>query len=236
MTAAKHPLREVVAALAEPFAPHEIKFLVQARTQDKKSGMAAPYIDARMVMDRLDEVVGPENWSFNVVQVLDNGAVVGQLSVFDVHKSDVGYVQPDNNEADEASIKGSSSDALKRAAVHFGIGRFLYSLPKTWGDLDERGRNFKNPEAIRAKLFPNYKPSKTLREKAEDMGAKPVDDGPTDDGPTDDEILNRQSAAAPKSDGPVCPKHGKAKRNQRGLYCPTKDPDGAAGWCEWSSK
>jgi hypothetical protein len=51
---------------------------------------------------------------------------------FGVTKEDVG-------EGD--SLKAAFSDALKRAAVKFGVGRYLYRLEKQWVDYDpEKGR------------------------------------------------------------------------------------------------
>ena len=33
-------------------------------------------------------------------------------------------------------------------------------------------------------------------------------------------------------DDDQCPEHGKSMRNNRGLFCPSKLPDGS--WCDWS--
>jgi len=86
------------------------------------------YIDARDVMDRLDEVVGPENWGtrFENIKVTTGGAdrfvVVCNLTVNGVTKADGA------GDTEMEAEKGAISDALKRAAVSFGIGRYLYGL------------------------------------------------------------------------------------------------------------
>lgn len=82
------------------------------------------YIDARQVMDLLDEVVGPENWQDHYREVAGNVYCDLSLRIGDdwVSKSDCGSVS-----AFEAE-KGQASDAFKRAAVKWGVGRFLYSL------------------------------------------------------------------------------------------------------------
>jgi hypothetical protein len=85
------------------------------------------YVDARYVMDVLDNVVGPENWSTDQ-QVLPDGSVVTKLTIritdgettHYVSKSDVGV--PSTIEP----MKGAFSDSFKRAAVHWGIARDLY--------------------------------------------------------------------------------------------------------------
>ena len=53
--------QRILIALAKPFAPSEIEWRVGSTSRDKRSGIALAYIDARAVMDRFDEVMGP-NW------------------------------------------------------------------------------------------------------------------------------------------------------------------------------
>ena len=94
----------------------------QLRWRKGPGGKELVYITARDVMDRLDEAVGVSNWETKYYEVM--GRVVCELSVFidgrPVTKCDG---------ADDTAIegaKGALSDALKRAAVQFGIGRYLY--------------------------------------------------------------------------------------------------------------
>lgn len=92
-------------------------------------GELADYLEARSVMDRLDQVVGPQHWS-DSYRVIDpqRMAVECTLTVHGVAKSDVGYP---NGPKDAEPYKTAYSDAIKRAAIHWGIGRFLY--PKASG-------------------------------------------------------------------------------------------------------
>lgn len=120
------------AKLSEPFAPERVHWRVGSTTQDKKRGMALAYIDARDVMDRLDEVVGSGNWETRFRDAA--GRVVCELTIFGVTKSDGA-----GDTAVEAE-KGGISDAFKRAAVHFGIGRYLYRLAAPWVELDAAGK------------------------------------------------------------------------------------------------
>jgi hypothetical protein len=46
---------EIFAALAAPFDPKEV-------SQLSKGGKTFSFITARSVMNRLDQVLGPENW------------------------------------------------------------------------------------------------------------------------------------------------------------------------------
>jgi len=128
-------LERIAAALAAPFDPREVKFKPQIVKNNRALVMA--YIDARLIQDRLDEVLGMENWQ-DRYDFLPDGSVVChlRLRLGDrwVTKTDVGSPseQPDSGDR----VKAAVSDALKRAAVKFGIGRYLYRLPAQWCDYD----------------------------------------------------------------------------------------------------
>ena len=80
-------------------------------------------------MNRLDDVVGVFGWS-DTYHVLPGGKNVEcVLTVLGVSKSDVGEAGGDG-QAD--ALKTAYSDALKRAAVKFGIGRHLYEMEMQW--------------------------------------------------------------------------------------------------------
>ena len=121
---------------ALPFDANKIHWRVGATNAKKlkckpweaTSGIALAYLNARDVMERLDDVVGGANWQ-------DRYPYAGccELSVrIDgewITKSDASDV------SDVEGIKGQASGAFKRAAVKFSIGRYLYDLPNTWCDL-----------------------------------------------------------------------------------------------------
>ena len=98
------------------------------------------YIDARYVMKVLDSLVGPANWQ-RVHLIGDGGKVacgVGIHILTPVTRDEGGSLVPGHEEwiwkwdgAGETDIegeKGSFSDAFKRAAVCWGIGRDLYAM------------------------------------------------------------------------------------------------------------
>lgn len=132
---------EIQKLLAAPFPPDHIGWKPQAVKGNR--ALAIAYIDARNVMDRLDETVGVDGWQ-DSYELLPDSSVVCVLRVrFGerwVRKSDVGgpSEQPDGGDR----LKAAFSDALKRAAVKFGIGRYLYSLPHQWCDYDPQKRQF----------------------------------------------------------------------------------------------
>jgi hypothetical protein len=126
---------EIQKALAEPFGRDEVK-----AKPGKVSGnraLALYYIDARCVMDRLDTVFTVAGW-MDEYTVLAGGEVKCRLSVLIdgnwVSKEDVGGESEQPDEGDR--VKAAFSDALKRAAVKLGVGRYLYGLKSQWVDYD----------------------------------------------------------------------------------------------------
>lgn len=145
---------EIQKELAKEFAVGELKFFPVALTQDKKKGKVGSYIDARAVMDRLDSVVGVGGWT-TAYRCIDPGdkAVECTLRVRYgdewVEKADVGYPNEakDANNAAKEPWKAAYSDALKRAAVQHGIGRYIYDLQleQDWLPVDEWGKFTQQP-------------------------------------------------------------------------------------------
>lgn len=110
------------AKLAEPFADSEIK------ERPGRGGMTFSYVDARAVMQRLDDVLTPDGWDFQSEVIPGSDIVKGSLTIGGNIRVDYGYP---NSDQDDEPIKAASSDALKRCAVMFGIGRHLYDDNKT---------------------------------------------------------------------------------------------------------
>jgi hypothetical protein len=136
------------AALAAPFSPVAISWRVGAKSKDNQNGLALAYIDARDVMDRLDEVCTPGGWQCryshaNAKTVCDIGIKCGDEWVWKANGA---------GDTDVEQEKGALSDALKRAAVVWGIGRYLYSFPSIWVKIRPLGKSFIIDEGEYAKL------------------------------------------------------------------------------------
>lgn len=150
-------LQAVTAALSEPFEPREVKFKPQMVKNNRCLAMA--YIDARLIQDRLDDVLGVENWE-DGYKILPDGSVMCRLKVKLgdrwITKTDVGSPseQPDGGDR----LKAAFSDALKRAAVKFGIGRYLYRLPAQWVDYDPVKKQIAQVPQMPAFAVPKPKP------------------------------------------------------------------------------
>jgi hypothetical protein len=132
---------DIPAALRAPFAPEDVKFKPAAVSGNR--ALAVAYVDARTIMDRLDEVLGVAGWQ-DAYEQLPDGNVVCRLRCKIgeqwITKVDVGgpSEQPDDGD----KLKAAFSDALKRAAVKYGIGRYLYHVPHQWCDYDPKKRQF----------------------------------------------------------------------------------------------
>lgn len=136
-------MNELLAALSEPFPPEAIDWRVGATNGEKTRGIALAYIQARPVMDRLDEVVGPENWTDSYVPIQDKNGTVGFICTLSLRIGDKWVAKTDGADtSDIEAIKGGISDAFKRAAVKWGIGRYLYDLPGNWVAIEARGKSF----------------------------------------------------------------------------------------------
>ena len=126
------------AALAEPFPDSEVRQRPGAakwphkescqkqqcrETADPDKHHQFSYVDARAVAQRLDDVLTPAGWSFTWSHIPGEAIVHGHLDIGGIVREDAGYP---NSDRDEEPMKAAVSDALKRCAVLFGIGRHLY--------------------------------------------------------------------------------------------------------------
>lgn len=137
--------QEIAKGLAAPF--RNVHFRIGSRNREKTRGMVLTYIDARDVMDRLDEVVGIENWRACFREVA--GRVVCTLSIRMPGGEEWITKEDGAGETDMEGEKGALSDALKRAFVHFGGGRYLYAKDNLWVALEQEGRVIQKKEIDR---------------------------------------------------------------------------------------
>ena len=116
---------EQLAKLHDPTPESEIK----QRPAPGRSGKQLDYIDARYVMDTLDKVVGPAFWQDEYRTVVEGGSTqTGVVCRLSINVDGEGWLAKEDvgTESNIEGTKGSYSDAFKRAAVKWGIGRDLY--------------------------------------------------------------------------------------------------------------
>ena len=126
-------MNDIWAALAAPFPREAIHWRAQSVKTSGDKAMALAYIDARDVMRRLDAVVGPDGWQDSYVET-PKGRIICTLSlqIADAHSMDWISKSDGAGNTDVEGDKGALSDAFKRAAVKWGIGRYLYDMPAPW--------------------------------------------------------------------------------------------------------
>lgn len=196
------------AKLAAPFDASEIK------ERPGRGGMTFSYVDARAVMQRLDDVLTPEGWDFQSSVIPGSDIVHGKLTIGGNIREDYGYP---NSDQDDEPIKAASSDALKRCAVMYGIGRHLYddnkSHSRTSHTGNGRGTSSPRPSVTAGRGDAPLSPRPALR---------PVSNEP--EFPDDGLLAAPQGATTARSDsepqpGDECPIHGTEWRGDPGdLY------------------
>ena len=202
--------------LAAPFAPDDVEWKPGATTRDKKKGLAMAYLTSRAIQDRLDAVCGPAGWRNEFTPGPAGGVLCGlsvRVSYADGTSAWVTKWDGADN-TDVEAVKGGLSSAMKRAAVLWGIGRYLYQLDAQWVELDGRGRFAKTP-----RLPAQFRPSGTPSDSQGDGSAAGYPAAPTQA----EAQLQRPSAPpydreAPRRDGPppFAPRAGERRVRRQG--------------------
>lgn len=150
---------EIMEALKAPFKPEEVMWVIGRKSKDKSKAEAMAYISSRAVMERLDEVVGPDKWEVEYIPA-DMGtatrttykgeetySIKGFLAKMTLHLPDGDVSRMDGaNCTDFSPFKGGITGAMRRVASAFGIGRYLYNLPRQWVPIDQWGNFTERPK------------------------------------------------------------------------------------------
>ncbi len=116
-------LRDAAVELRRPFSVKALKWKVQTqwpKDETPTGGLIVCYVDRGLVIDRLNVVV-PHLWSPKFTE-LERGHMRCELTIDGITREDVG---------EGGTLKARYSDALKRAAVHFGVGVSLARIPQS---------------------------------------------------------------------------------------------------------
>lgn len=127
--------------LAEPFPERDVEWRIGQAGKNGKGPWAKvlAYISSRAVQRRLDDVCGPENWR-NEFMPGPSGGVLCGISIRVNNEWITKWDGADNTDIEP--VKGGLSDSLKRAAVQWGIGRYLYDLDDNWGIIRDDGKHY----------------------------------------------------------------------------------------------
>lgn len=143
---------QLMEELSKPFPATEVRFRIGPTGGGR--GMVLSYIDSRLVMDRLDALCGP----FWKVEYESHPSSKGLLCTIYIKIGGEWIGRSDGagvgrgTEGGEIGVaeKGALTDALKRAAVAWGIGRELYAWPSQWVKISDG----KYPKILECPTFP----------------------------------------------------------------------------------
>lgn len=129
----------IMNKLKAPFNEDQLEFKVGATNKDKTMGLALPYVEARAIQDRLDEVIGFSNWKVTYKEV-NNGFLCSLSLRIDgewIDKQDGAQL------TDYEPVKGGISSAFKRVASSgWAIGRYLYGVRNQWFPIVPKGKSY----------------------------------------------------------------------------------------------
>lgn len=120
--------------------PIPYSWRIQSRTKDRSKALCTAYIDARDVMRVLDQHC---LWEVEYKEI--NGFIFAGIGIHidggKLWRWDCGQRIEDNpqDQMYEQAGKSAASDAFKRAAVMWGVGRFLYDLEIVSLQCDDKG-------------------------------------------------------------------------------------------------
>ncbi len=147
-----------LAKLKEPFPFDDLEFRLQScgEKNGKFWGLVLAYVTNRAIQNRLDEVVGPENWKNEFTKGPDGGILCG-LSIKINGEWVTKYDGAENTNIE--AVKGGLSGAMKRAAATgWGIGRYLYNLKESWAVIAPDGKTGKYTGQTKDKKYFKWDP------------------------------------------------------------------------------
>ena len=175
-------MKKIWEALKKPFTKSDIEWRVcrSGITNDRPWIMCLCYVTNRAIMDRLDEIVGAENWKNEFKQAPEGGVLCGISIRVDSNGLNEEWITKwdgaENTEVE--ATKGGLSSAMKRAAVQWGIGRYLYRLEENFADVSEKGefkariKDKKTGEYRNVKWSPPILPNWAIPSKGDDTPTK----------------------------------------------------------------
>ncbi|MDU1953607.1 MAG: Rad52/Rad22 family DNA repair protein [Atlantibacter hermannii] len=114
--------------LDAPFPAEDIEWRIQqaGKSGEKIWAKVLAYVTNRAIMKRLDEVCGKAGWRNEYRDIPNNGGVECGISIKVESEWITKWDAAENTQVE--AVKGGRSGAMKRAAVQWGIGRYLYNL------------------------------------------------------------------------------------------------------------
>jgi len=145
-------MEKIIDKLSAQFEDHEIEWRVGSTNKDKTKGLMLAYVTNRAIMNRLDSVVGAQNWKQSFKEI--HKGIICSLSIRFTESGEWITKEDGADLTDIEPTKGGLSDSMKRAAVQFGIGRYLYDSISEWVELKDGKYPVRKPTAVKLKATP----------------------------------------------------------------------------------
>lgn len=146
--------------LSDKFPAEKLGIKINSTSKDRSRALLVLYLQHTDVADRLDAV--DPAWSFLALEEGPKGDlyyVKASLTVKNVTRQNIG----EGNDP-----KGAYSDALKRCAMLFGVGRYLYDEELVWTPYNESQDKYK------AWTYAEYERAKKRAPEATQAAGRPV--------------------------------------------------------------
>lgn len=112
----------------------EVRSILKSKENPRASLLL--YQDARSAMNILDLTVGPKGWQKEYYEA--SGLLFCRIGIYDQETQQWLWKADTGSKSNIEEDKGLASDAFKRAAVAWGIGRELYTAPSIIIDLTDK--------------------------------------------------------------------------------------------------
>lgn len=221
-------MKEILKELKSPFPYEDIDWKVQITNKDKARGMAVPYLDSRAIQKRLDDAVGAMNWT-NEFMLWQNKSQICGIGLYDAERGAWVMKYDGAENTDIEPVKGGLSDSFKRAAVLWGIGRYLYDMTSIWVEIEPNGKSWQIKKSEYDKLHEHYDKS-----VAEIFGSAPApgsarNQDKTEQEPPETANYDYVIKSASDSGKSVCLKLADKNGKEISVYAKKGDTDLASG-------
>ena len=222
--------------LSAPFTDAELEWRAQQvgkRNDGSIWAIVVPFVQSRAIMQRLDDVLTPAGWqaSFRETSTgvdIENKhnsfqGYICRLGVREIIEDDFVYREDGANATNVEAIKGGISGALKRAAVHFGIGRYLYDFDTMFVDVTQSSDQ-KCPNDGGNYIFINQKGDGNRKPDVRGWAVAPSQDGKNKGSAPPPE--RQQSSGSKQSSGGLPPGEYYSKYDVWCTVCGNQHPKG----------
>lgn len=125
-----------IETLSAPFDEKTIGIKVQSFNKEKTKAMLVAYVQHTDVYARIEQI--DPAWSFQVTSlqpIKDGVSVRGNMTIKGVTRENAG---------EGGDEKSAISDCIKRCAMLFGVGRYLYDSETVWVEYNDQRDKYRN--------------------------------------------------------------------------------------------